>query len=135
VTMRLKPSIGRDTQFFWDGVAAQKLLIQRCSGCGKLRHPPRPMCPHCNSLAWEAIESSGKGEVYSFAMPHHPPLPFFEYPYIVALVQLEEGTRIVSNLCGIDPSQVKIGMPVEVFYESFDDGVVLPLFRPTQEKP
>jgi uncharacterized OB-fold protein len=119
-----------DTQFFWDGARDHKLLIQRCADCGRLRHPPRPMCPQCQSVAWDTIESSGRGTLYSFVMPKHPPLPFMGEDYIVALVDLEEGTRIVSNLCDIAPADATIGMPVEVFFETFDDGVVLPLFRP-----
>ena len=89
-----------DTQFFWDGVREQRLLIQRCDGCGALRHPPRPMCPRCHSLEWDTIEASGRGTVFSFVMPHHPPLPWFDGPYVVALVELEEGTRLVTNLVG-----------------------------------
>ena len=59
------------------------------------------MCPHCHSLEWDAIEASGRGTVYSFVMPHHPPLPFFETPYIVVLVELEEGVRLVTNLVDV----------------------------------
>ncbi|MGB8208771.1 MAG: zinc ribbon domain-containing protein, partial [Mycobacterium sp.] len=62
---RLAPTISPDTEFFWDGLRDHKLLIQRCSGCGTLRNPPRPMCPNCRSLEWEPIESSGRGTVYS----------------------------------------------------------------------
>jgi uncharacterized OB-fold protein len=130
VSSRLAPTTTPDTQVFWDGVRDHKLLIQRCSGCQALRHPPRPMCPGCNSLAWDTIESSGRGTVYSFVMPRHPPFPWFEGTYIVVLVALEEGIRLVSNLCGIEPDAVTIGMPVEVFFEHFDDGLVLPQFRP-----
>src|SRR6185436_18726202 len=104
--------------------------IQRCSECGVLRHPPRPMCPRCNSLGWETIESSGRGTVYSFVMPRHPPFPWFESTYIVALVALDEGVRILSNLCEIEPEDVTIGMPVELFFAHFDNGVSLPQFRP-----
>ncbi|GBE64493.1 MULTISPECIES: Zn-ribbon domain-containing OB-fold protein [Mycobacterium] len=128
---RLAPTITRDTEFFYDGLRAHKLLIQRCSECKTLRMPPRPMCGNCQSLNWEAVESSGRGAVYSYVMPQYPPLPFFDYPYIVVLVELDEGVRIVSNLRDIDPSDVKVGMPVEVFYESFnDDELVLHQFRP-----
>jgi hypothetical protein len=118
-----------DTQFFWDAILNHKLLIQRCTGCHTLRHPPRPMCPHCNALSWDTIESSGRGEVFSFVMPQHPPYPWFEYPYIVVLVELEDGIRLVSNLCDIAPDDVTIGMRVEVFYAHFADGLVLPQFR------
>ena len=130
---RLAPAISADTEFFWNGLRAQKLLIQRCKGCGALRHPPRPMCPHCRSLAADAIESTGRGTVYSYVMPHEPKFPFFDYPYIVVLVELAEGVRLVSNLCEIDPADVRVGMPVEIFYRSFDgaDGdLVLHQFRP-----
>jgi uncharacterized OB-fold protein len=130
MSARLAPTTTPDTEGFWNGVRDHKLLIQRCAGCQALRHPPRPMCPRCNALAWDTIESSGRGEVYSFVMPRHPPFPWFEGTYVVALVALEEGIRLVSNLCEIDPGDVTIGMPVEVFFEHFDDGLVLPQFRP-----
>ena len=77
MSFRLSPSMTADTQFFWDGVKAHQLLIQRCAGCGRLRHPPRPMCPSCHSLEWETVEASGSGTVYSFVMPRHPPVPWF----------------------------------------------------------
>jgi uncharacterized OB-fold protein len=132
---RLAPTTTPDTKFFWDGLKDGKLLIQRCGGCGALRHPPRPMCPRCNSLEWNAIESSGRGTVYSFVMPRHPPWPWFEgETYIVALIELEEGTRILSNLRDVAPAAVTIGMPVEAFVERFDSGVALHQFRPRREK-
>ncbi|ORB70585.1 Zn-ribbon domain-containing OB-fold protein [Mycobacterium scrofulaceum] len=127
---RLAPAITKDTEFFWNGLRDNKLLIQRCAGCGRLRHPPRPMCPHCRSLDWDTVESSGRGTVYSYVMPHEPKFPFFEYPYVVVLVELEEGVRLVSNLTGIEPADVRTGTPVEVYYQSFDDDLVLHQFRP-----
>lgn len=129
---RLAPAITADTEFFWNGLRENKLLIQRCSGCGQLRHPPRPMCPHCRSLDWQAVESSGRGTVYSYVMPHEPKFPFFEYPYIVVLVELEEGAAGV-NLTGIDPAEVTPGLPVEVYYQTFDGSqeLVLHQFRPS----
>ena len=131
---RLAPTTTPDTRFFWDGLKDGKLLIQRCGGCGTLRHPPRPMCPRCNSLEWSAIESRGRGTVYSFVMPRHPPWPWFEgQTYIVALIELEEGTRVLSNLRDVDPAAVTIGMPVEAFFERFDGGVTLHQFRPRRE--
>ncbi|MBV9637980.1 MAG: Zn-ribbon domain-containing OB-fold protein [Mycobacteriaceae bacterium] len=131
MSKRLAPTINRDTEFFYAGLREHKLLIQRCSDCKTLRVPPRPMCGNCQSLQWEPTESTGRGTIYSYVMPQYPPLPFFDYPYIVVLVELDEGVRIVSNLRDIDPSDVKVGMPVEVFYESFnDDELVLHQFRP-----
>lgn len=129
---RIAPSISPDTAFFWDGVTAHRLLVQRCRGCGELRHPPRPMCPRCNSLDWDTVESAGRGHVYSFVLPRHPRYPGYDDPHIVVLVELDEGVRLVSNLCAVDPDDVVIGMRVEVFYQTFDDGLVLPQFRPAE---
>lgn len=86
----------------------------------------------CNSLDWDTIEASGRGTIYSYVMPQHPRFPFFEYPYIVALVELAEGVRLVSNLCDIAPQAVKVGLAVEVFYRRFDNDVVLHQFRPAR---
>ena len=133
MAFRLTPSTSRDTEFFWSGLKDQKLLIQRCSDCQTLRVPPRPMCGKCQSLQWDCVESTGRGTVYSYVMPKYPPLPFLEYPYIVALIDLEEGVRIVSNLCDVAPQQVTNGMAVEAFYEAFnDDELVLHQFRPAR---
>ena len=127
---RLAPAISPDTEFFWTGLREHKLLIQRCTGCATLRHPPRPMCPGCRSLQWDTVESSGHGTVYSHVMPLEPRFGFFEYPYIVVLVQLDEGVRLVSNLTDIDPAAVTAGMPVEIYYRAFDNDLVLHQFRP-----
>ena len=130
MSTRLAPTPTPDTQFFWDALRAHQLLIQRCASCSALRHPPRPMCPACNSLAWDTVAASGRGTVYSFVLPRHPPFPWFDQDYIVALIELDEGTRLVSNLCEVAPTDVTIGMPVEVVFAHFDDGLVLPQFRP-----
>src|SRR4051794_14795828 len=110
MSARLAPSMTPDTEFFWAGVREHRLLIQRCTNCGNLRHPPRPMCPHCQSLEWDTIEASGRGTVFSFVIPHHPPLPWFPDPFVVALVDLAEGTRLVTNIVGVAPEAVSIGM-------------------------
>lgn len=130
MSTRPAPTVTPDTAFFWDGVKEHRLPIQRCRGCAALRHPARPMCPRCQSVEWDSVDSSGRGTVFSFVMPQYPPYPWFDYPYIVALVELEEGTRLVSNLSECSPEEARIGMPVEVFYQHFDDGLVLPMFRP-----
>ena len=92
------------------------------------------MCPHCQSLEWDALEACGRGRVYSFVVAHHPAIPPFEYPNLIALIELEEGTRLVSNLVGIDPAEAEIGTPVEVCFEQVDDELVLPLFRPAETR-
>ena len=130
MTIRLAPTTTRDTAWFWDALREHKLLIQRCVDCGAVRHPPRPMCPNCNSLAWDTLETSGRGTVYSYVVPQHPRFPHMEYPYVVVLVELDDGIRLVSNLCGVALGDILVGMPVEVFFETFEDDVVLHQFRP-----
>ena len=124
------PPRNQDNAFFWEGVDRGELLIQHCTSCGRLRHPPRPMCPNCQSLEWDTVQASGKGEVFSFIIPHHPQVPFFEYPYVVAVIALEEGTRLISNVIDVDPHEVQIGMPVEVRFTKVADELTLPLFAP-----
>ena len=127
---RPKPAINRDNAFFWEGVEAGELRIQRCTKCSALRHPPGPACPECGSLDWDTVAASGRGTIYSYVVPHYPPVPMFEYPYIVVLVELEEGVRFVSNVVDVAPEAVEIGMPVEVVFTKVDDELTLPLFRP-----
>lgn len=130
---RPRPQANQDTAFFWEGARRGRLLVQGCASCGRLRHPPRPMCPSCRSLEWEAVPASGRGEVYSFVVHHHPPVPGFETPYVVALVQLEEGVRLVSNLVEVRPGDVRVGMPVEATFVAVDEELTLPMFRPRAE--
>ena len=123
----IPPVTDEDNRFFWEGVRDGHLLIQRCASCGRFRHPPGPMCPECRSLKWEAVESSGRGSIYSWVLSHHPTEPDAE-PRIVVLVDLEEGVRLVANLQGLPWSQVRNDLPVEVFFAK-TDGVPLPHFR------
>jgi len=90
------------------------------------------MCPRCQSLEWDTVESSGTGVVYSFVVSHYPQVPAFDYPLAIGLIELEEGTRLVSNVIDVDPAEVHVGMPVEVVFEAVDDDDwTLPLFRPS----
>jgi uncharacterized OB-fold protein/acyl dehydratase len=127
---RPRPSLTQDNSFFFEGAKEGKLLIQRCSECGTLRHPPRPACPNCRSFHWDALQASGRGTIYSYVVNHYPQVPAFDYPLIVALVELEEGTRLVANVSHMTPETVAIGMPVIAEFESFDDELSLPVFRP-----
>lgn len=128
---RSKPGISDDNRFFWDGIDAGKLMIQRCTSCQTLRHPPAPVCIKCHSFEWDAIESSGKGQIYSFVVMHYPEVPPFEYPNPVGLIELDEGVRLVAGLVGVTRDQVKIGQRVQVEFQAFDDGELnLPMFRP-----
>ncbi len=129
---RPRPSITHDNAFWFEGAKNGQLLIQRCASCGTLRHPPGPMCPTCHSLEWDTIEASGRGTVYSYVVNHYPQVPAFDYPLIVAVIELEEGTRLVSNLIDVEPADVAIGMAVEAEMVAFDDDLTLPQFRPAR---
>ncbi|MFI6507467.1 bifunctional MaoC family dehydratase N-terminal/OB-fold nucleic acid binding domain-containing protein [Streptosporangium sp. NPDC050855] len=128
----LRPAVNDDTAFFWEGVAAGELRIQRCADCGTLRHPPGPVCPSCRSTARTYVEASGEGEVYSHVVHHHPPVPGRETPFVVAVVELPEGVRIVGNVVDCAPSRVGIGMPVRVTYRRMDDELILPMWTPRE---
>ena len=124
------PAPDRDSEPFWAGVKQHKLLIQRCIDCSALRHPPQPACPDCGSLEIDWQQASGRGVVYSFVIQREPTHPFFQnVPYNVILVELEEGTRLVSNLLDVEPDEIRIGMSVELFFEDVDPEATLPKFR------
>jgi len=126
---RLRPTLGHDNRFWWAGLDEGKFLIQKCSSCGALRHPPRPMCGRCQSIEWGTVESTMKGTVHSFVVIHHPPVPGYEYPLVCALIDLEEGIRFVSNVVDCAPDDVHVGMKVEGTIEPVDEEMKLPLFR------
>ncbi len=127
--VRPRPSVTQDNSFFFEGAEGGVLLVRQCAACGRYQHPPLPMCPACNGLDWQARTMSGRGTVYTFTVTHHPRFPGFGSPFVVALVELEEGPRIVSNVIDVDPSRVSIGMPVEVVFVAVDPELTLPLFR------
>jgi len=128
--IRPRPSTNQDNAFFWEGVSAGELRIQRCTGCARLRHPAQPGCPGCGSLEWDWVVASGRGEVYSWVVHHHPPLPGFVAPYVVGLVELEEGVRMVGELVGIDRDAVEVGLPVRVVFTPVDDELTVPQWEP-----
>ena len=127
---RPRPALTPDNRFFFEGAKQHKLLIQRCTNCGRLRHPPRPACANCQSFEWEAVTASGRGTIYSYVVNHYPQVPAFDYPLVVVLVELEEGTRLVANVADITPETVAIGMPVIADFCDFDEDLTLPVFRP-----
>ncbi|GHI06518.1 hypothetical protein AQI88_19405 [Streptomyces cellostaticus] len=129
---RPRPVVNRDNAGFWEGVAGHRLLIQRCTGCGTLRHPWLPGCNACGCLDWDTVEASGAGTVYSHVVMHHPPFPAFEPPYAVGLIELAEGVRMVSNVVGVPYDKVRIGLPVRVEFRTYEDeegALVLTVFR------
>jgi uncharacterized protein len=127
---RLKPIVTLDIKFFWDACDRGELVAERCADCRKFRFPPRPMCPHCHSLKRDHVKLSGRGSVYSWIRPRHPQPVGFTEPPIVALIDLEEGFRLVSNLYGVEFEQIKPGLAVEVFFEPTLGNRKVPVFRP-----
>jgi uncharacterized OB-fold protein/acyl dehydratase len=126
---RPRPPTTRDTQWWFDACKDGKLLIQRCTACGTLRHPPGPACADCHSFEWDTVEASGRGTVYSYVVVHHPQAPMFEYPLPVVLVELEEGVRLVSNVLDVGPDELEVGMPLVAELVAVDEELTLPLFR------
>jgi uncharacterized OB-fold protein len=127
---RPRPALTRDNAFWFEAAKEHRLVIQQCAGCGVLRHPPRPRCDKCGSYEWGEAEASGRGTVYSFVVNHYPQVPAFDYPLAVGLIELEEGTRLVADIVGIDPADVKVGMAVEVEFIEHDPDLTLPAFHP-----
>lgn len=126
---RPRPVINRDNQGFWDGVRDHTLLIQRCTACSTLRFPWLPGCNACASPDWDTVPASGAGTVFSYVVMHHPPFPAFDPPYAVALVELAEGVRMISNITGVPYDKVRIGLPVRLEFLRVDDTLELPVFR------
>jgi uncharacterized OB-fold protein/acyl dehydratase len=132
----MRPQVTPDTAFFWAGTAAGELRIQRCASCGALRHPPGPMCPACGAPGDGGyVVAAGTGEVFSYVVHHHPPVPGKKLPLVVALVQLPEGVRMVGEMPGVGPDQVRIGLPVRATFVRIDDDLnpfTLPAWRPAE---
>lgn len=126
---RIKPAIGKDNAWWWEQANGGVLAIQRCGNCKTLRHPPRPMCGECRSLEWDFVKASGKGRICSYTVLHHPQFPGYEYPLIIILVDLEEGTRFTSQLVGCAPEDVDFDLPVEMVMHEDPDGFKLPVFK------
>ncbi len=131
---RLQPLVDDENRHFWESGADGKLCFQRCSDCGYYIHPPAPVCGSCLSRAFGHEAVSGDGVVHTFTVNHHPWIPGFDPPYVVAIVELAEqdGLRLMTNIvnCAID--DVEIGMKVQVCFEQLDGGAYLPLFEPKQ---
>lgn len=126
------PVTDEDTKPFWDFCKAHELRVQKCGQCGKLHYPPSPICPHCLSMESEWVELSGKGQVYSFIIVRRRYHPGFaaEIPYTVAIIETDEGIRMLSNVIGCKPEEVSIGMPVQVAFEDVTPEFALPKFKP-----
>ena len=132
VSNRPAPIPSRESQPFWDGCANEQLLLQRCSRCQRYRHPPNPICPDCLSSEHEWVPACGRGTVYTFSVVRHAFRRAWQplVPYVLAVVELAEGPRLLSNVVNVPPEQVQIGMEVELLFEPISEATKLPLFRP-----
>lgn len=121
------PSV--DTQPYWDGLNAGKLLLQSCAACGKVQHYPRPVCDACWSMEVRWVEASGAGRVHSWTVTHHAFHPGFkpELPYTLVTVDLAEGVRVNARLRGMEPGALRVGLPVKIGFERVTEGVTLPV--------
>jgi uncharacterized OB-fold protein len=129
---RFEPPSTPATEPYWDATRERRLLLQWCDSCDAPVHYPREVCPVClrEELSWR--EASGEGEVYAFGVHHRAGNPIMEarLPYVVALVDLAEGARVMTNIVGCEPAGVRVGMPVQVTWEALTDGRNLPQFEP-----
>ena len=120
-----------ETAHFWEGARHGELRLQRCDDCRTVIFPPRPFCPACASRAVSVFVASGRGRLDSYVISHRPH-PAFEGPYAIALVALEEGPRLMTNIvdCAQTPEALVLDMPLEVVFAPQNDEISLPLFRP-----
>ena len=127
------PAITEDGAPYWEGCRQGELRVQRCDACRHLRFPPALVCPKCLAAEHTWVPLSGRGTIWSFIIVHRPQHPAFfaDAPYNVAIVELAEGLRLMTNVVGCRPDQVRIGMPVEVVFDDVTPEVTLPKFRPT----
>lgn len=128
---RPTPQPDADTAEFWAATLKGRLRIQQCRSCGRFVHYPRAACPSCMSRDLGFEDASGRGVVYSYTIVYRAPAAFAdEVPYVVALVDLDEGARLLSRLVGVTPDSVAIGMPVQVTFHPLSDDAALPFFEP-----
>lgn len=125
------PAVTEDGAPYWDGCRAGELRAQRCSACRRHRWPPSILCPHCLAEGGEWVKLSGRGRIYSFIVVHRPQHPAFfdDVPYNVAIVELEEGIRLHTNIIDYPADKLAVGLPVEVVFTKVNDEVTLPRFK------
>jgi uncharacterized OB-fold protein len=128
----IRPMINRDSAYFWEGTQKHELRIQSCNACGVLRHPPGPACPSCGALDRGYVVASGEGTVFSYVIHRHPPVPGKELPLVIALIDLDEGVRMVGEVPPGDGESVEdlaIGDRLRVDWNVIDDELTLPIWR------
>ena len=128
------PTPQPESEFYWQKCREHQLWLRRCRACGQAYFYPRDICPGCFSRDTEWVQSSGRGLLHAFAIVHRAPTPAFrdDAPYVAAIVELEEGPRMATNLVEVepDPAGLRIGMPLGVIFRDPSDTISLPMFRP-----
>lgn len=132
---RFRPVPSELTHPFWKAARSGQLVRQLCATCATSFFTPQICCPRCLSEKWSWAESSGLGRVYSFTICHRAPEPGFDPPYVLAIVDLDEGWGMLSNVVGCDPHEVFTGMRVQVGWHPLDTEIVLPVFQPAELAP
>lgn len=128
------PAIDNDTRYFWEQCKKEKLVIQQCETCNKYIFYPRSICPHCMSDQVKWVESTGKGTIYSYTVARRPGGPGFkdDVPYVIALIELNEGVRMMSTIIDCAISDLACDLPVEVVFDEVTEDVTLPKFKLVQ---
>jgi uncharacterized OB-fold protein len=121
------------SQGWWAATSEGRLTVQRCRTCGQSQLYPRVLCTACSGTDLELVDASGRATVHSMTVVHRAPHPAFTPPYVVALVRLDEGPTMMSNVVGCEPTDVHIGQALQVTWHELDDGRRLPLFTPAEE--
>jgi hypothetical protein len=134
VTVELPSEASEITRPFWQAASRKVLVRPVCDACGTSFFVPQIACTNCHSEAWTYQESSGRGTISTFTVVHRAPTSEHQPPYIVAVIDLEEGWHMMSNIVGSPPESVHMAQSVKVDFHSRDDGVVLPVFRLDQEE-
>ncbi|MCL5985476.1 MAG: Zn-ribbon domain-containing OB-fold protein [Actinobacteria bacterium] len=126
------PEITPETKKFWEAAKNHQLVLQRCKSCGEIIYFPRIICYRCLSEDLEWVESIGNGTVYSFTIIMQPAYKSFEseVPYVYAIIDLDDGARMISNIVNIEPTKVKIGMRVKVIFDDVSPEISIPKFEP-----
>ena len=126
------PVITEDSRPFWEGCQQGKLLLQYCGACQRYQFYPRLFCMQCGSGSLRWVEASGRGVIYSYTIIHQNKSPEFvgDTPYNVAIIQLEEGPRLLSNIVDSSLADLRVDLPVTVVFDAVSDTIALPHFRP-----
>ena len=132
---RILPQLTPENQHYWKGGARGELCFLRCGACLSYVHPPAPLCPDCLSRELTPAAVSGRARLLTWTVNHHPWIPGFDPPYVIAIVEIEEqpGLRITTNLVNATPEELREGLRVRVLFEEREDGIFIPLFEPARD--